>query len=489
MASNGSLGAVYAGRFIAGLGIGQTPVVGPVYIAEIAPASIRGLCTCIFTGFVYLGIVLAYCTNYGANVNLDKTAPIRWLLPTSVHLMFATIILSLTMFQYESPRFLIKRGNREKATHVMSKLRNLPGDHPYVANEIQSIVDTHNHEMQETTGNGFVDILREAFCNKSNLYRVSLAIGAQIMSQWSGAPSITIYAPDLFATVGVAGTNQRLFITALFGVVKLIAAVICALFLVDFIGRKRSLLIGITLQAVAMAYVAGFLTAIPSLGQDNNHNYDLHGWEVDASKGAIAMIYVSGFGWALGWNSMQYLLTAELFPLRIRAFCTSLAMMFHFLNQFGNARTVPNMMLPTYKGGISAQGTFWFFFIMTVLGGFWVTVMVPETAGRDLESMDRLFSLPWYKIGLYGNKDAEAQDRVHEEKKIEEGTRFAANEATGGAGGAALGTIAMTEIGKSKGHHGGMRTTVKSVSGSSTSAGSDEKAGVTLVEHKREGGR
>jgi MFS family permease len=78
MGNNGSLGAVYAGRFIAGLGVGQTTVVAPVYLAEIAPASIRGLCTCIFTGFVYLGIVLAYFANYGAQVDLGDTAPRRW---------------------------------------------------------------------------------------------------------------------------------------------------------------------------------------------------------------------------------------------------------------------------------------------------------------------------------------------------------------------------------------------------------------------------
>jgi MFS family permease len=73
-----SLGAVYAGRFIAGLGVGQTPVVGPVYIAEIAPASVRGLCTCVFTGCVYVGILLAYFTNYGAQINLGDTTNNRW---------------------------------------------------------------------------------------------------------------------------------------------------------------------------------------------------------------------------------------------------------------------------------------------------------------------------------------------------------------------------------------------------------------------------
>jgi MFS family permease len=74
----GNLGAIYAGRFIAGLGVGQTPVVGPVYIAEIAPASVRGLCTCFFTGAVYVGIVLAYFTNYGAQVNMADATHGRW---------------------------------------------------------------------------------------------------------------------------------------------------------------------------------------------------------------------------------------------------------------------------------------------------------------------------------------------------------------------------------------------------------------------------
>ena len=74
MGHGGSLGAVYAGRFIAGLGVGQTVVVGPVYLAEIAPAPIRGLCTCVFTGFVYLGIVLAYFANYGCALHLKGTA-------------------------------------------------------------------------------------------------------------------------------------------------------------------------------------------------------------------------------------------------------------------------------------------------------------------------------------------------------------------------------------------------------------------------------
>lgn len=408
MASNGNLAAIYAGRFIAGLGVGQTPVVGPVYIAEITPASIRGICTCAFTGFVYLGIVLAFFTNYGCEVNMGDTTAARWLVPTSLHIMFAGLIFLLTFFQHESPRYLIMKGQDWKARETMSRLRNLPTNHPYVVDEIHRVTATFFDEQEAARGSGWLGILKEAFADSSNLYRVYLTIGAQIFSQWSGAGSITLYAPDLFSLLGIADTNTALLVTAVFGIVKLVAAIICTLFLVDVIGRKRSLLLGITFQTVSMVYIASFLTTVPQLGGNEEHM--LSPSQLAASKGAVAMIYLSGFGWALGWNSMQYLLTAELFPLRIRAFCTSLAMTFHFANQYGNARAVPNLLLPTSERGISPHGTFWFFAIMTALGGVWVWLAVPETAGRSLESMDKLFKLPWYKIGRYGNRDAEARE-------------------------------------------------------------------------------
>ncbi|KAK8080031.1 MFS quinate transporter [Apiospora hydei] len=400
MRSNGSLGAIYAGRLVAGLGVGQTAVVGPIYIAEITPASIRGLCTCIFTGFVYLGIVLAYLANYGAQ-----------LAPTSIHIIFATIILAMTIFQYESPRYLVKIGKPEEALLNMSRLRNLDTTDPYLVQEMKSIEASHQEEVAETRNLGFLGVLKEMFCVSSNLYRVYLATMAQLMAQWSGAGSITVYATDLFMLLGFNGKNESLLIAVIFGVVKLLSAVCCALFLVDVIGRKRSLMAGITLQAIAMIYVAGFLTAVPQLGVAVE--FVLPKAMVPASYGAIAMIFLSGIGWALGWNSMQYLLTAELFPLRIRAVSTSLAMTIHFANSYGNSRTLPHMLLSTDHGGLGPAGTFWFFAAVTIVGGVWVWISIPETAGRSLESMNKLFELPWYKIGRYGNADADRMVKAH----------------------------------------------------------------------------
>jgi hypothetical protein len=328
--------------------------------------------------------------------------------------MFAGIIFLLSFTQYESPRYLVKIGNDEEAIANLSRICQLPRDDPYVVQEINNIQLQLQEEKEATLGQGWLGVLKEMFLVPANFYRIYLGLMAQILSQWSGAGSITIYAPNLFALVGVTGTNEGLLVTAVFGIVKLVGAIICALFLVDVIGRKRSLLIGIGLQIISMIYIAAFLSAVPQLGVVKN--FGLPESERPASKGAIFMIFLSGFGWALGWNSMQYLLTAELFPLRIRAMSTSLIMCFHFANQYGSSRALPNMLLARDLGGINPSGSFWFFAAVTVAGFAWVLFTIPETAGRDLESMDRLFSLPWYKIGLYGNKDADEKDLAISEK-------------------------------------------------------------------------
>jgi len=163
-----------------------------------------------------------------------------------------------------------------------------------------------------------------------------------------------------------------------------------------------------------MAYIAAFLTAVPQLDEGEVFTKS----QKHASTGAIVMIYISGFGWAMGWNSMQYLLNAEIYPLRIRAISSSMVMCFHFVNQYGNSRAVPNMLLPTPQGGMSPQGMFWFFTVVTLIGGAWAWFFIPETAGRSLEGMDRLFTLKWYQIGRFGEDEANTQQAAADQLEV-----------------------------------------------------------------------
>jgi MFS family permease len=87
--SYGSLGQILAGRFIAGLGVGMTTVVGPTYLVEVAPRAIRGMLTNIFAGSVYLGVMVAYFSNWGASINLPSSSRLQWVAPQTAHIGFA----------------------------------------------------------------------------------------------------------------------------------------------------------------------------------------------------------------------------------------------------------------------------------------------------------------------------------------------------------------------------------------------------------------
>jgi hypothetical protein len=269
-----------------------------------------------------------------------------------MHLMFAGIIFILTFFSRESPRWLIKVGRHEEALRTLSLLRQLPPDHPYVTSEIIDINAQLEREREATMGTTWLGPVRELFTSKSNIYRIQLSIMSQLLAQWSGANSITIYAPQYFELLGTTGQQEKLFATAIFGLVKFISAIICAFVLIDLIGRKRSLSIGITIQLFSMLYMAIFLLTDRTVADVDSQSPS----EKRAATGGIVMIYFSGFGWAMvrscsfweniyrtnsasqGWNSIQYLINSEIYPLRLRALGGSIAMTFHFVNQYGNSK-------------------------------------------------------------------------------------------------------------------------------------------------------
>jgi hypothetical protein len=243
--------------------------------------------------------MLAYFATWGSSLHISDKTDAQWLVPNSMHLMFAGVICLLSFFAKESPRWLIKVGRHEEALKNLSILRQLPEDHPYVTAEIIDINDQLNREREATMGTTWLGPIRELLTSKANLYRMQLSVMSQVLGQWSGANSITIYAPQYFAMMGTTGQSEKLLATCVFGVVKFTSSMICAFFLIDYIGRKRSLSTGITIQFVAMLYMAIFLLMDNGISDKNAVQ---SASQKHAAMGAIVMIYFSGFGWALGWN-------------------------------------------------------------------------------------------------------------------------------------------------------------------------------------------
>lgn len=192
--AGGSYGQVLAGRFIMGLGIGQTTVVAPAYLAEAAPRSIRGLCICIFSGSVYLGIMLGYFANWGTSLHVSNTSSLQWIDATVMHICFAGIILIMSCFALESPRWLASVGRDENAVRNMCKLRSLGADHPYVRAEMIDIHDQIEREREATLGAGFFGPLKELFMLPSNRYRILLGLGCQLLGRRFP------FSPRLFST-------------------------------------------------------------------------------------------------------------------------------------------------------------------------------------------------------------------------------------------------------------------------------------------------
>lgn len=152
---------------------------------------------------------------------------------------------------------------------------------------------------------------------------------------------------------------------------------------------------GITLQFIAMLYMAIFLLIDTNVDDPDTQTKS----EKSAATGAIVMIYLSGFGWAMGWNSIQYLINSEIYPLRLRAIGGSIAMTIHFVNQYGNSKAVPEMFL-----GLTTGGTMMFFSVVTLIGLAWSWFFLPELAGKSLEAIDSVFELPWHLIGRKGKE-------------------------------------------------------------------------------------
>jgi hypothetical protein len=136
--------------------------------------------------------MLAYFASWGSSIHISPKTDAQWLVPNSMHLMFAGVIFTLSFFTRESPRWLIKVGRHEEALENLVKLRQLPADHPYIQSEVIDINDQLNREREATMGTTWLGPIREMFTSKANLYRIQLSLLSQILGQWSGANSITV---------------------------------------------------------------------------------------------------------------------------------------------------------------------------------------------------------------------------------------------------------------------------------------------------------
>lgn len=291
--------------------------------------------------------MLGFFVNYGVTKQYPGVDE-QWMLPTLLQIVPAVVWGFGTFFCSESPRWLLYKGHREEAAATMSKLRHLPRDHSVVLSELAGMDAQILHETEAVSNATVWDLLKETFVPVENRRRFFLIFMATLFSQWSGANAITQYSPTIFGYLGISGDEAKFLATGIYGVVKFVSTVCFALFIVDFIGRRRSLMTGISLQLITLIFVGAYLGVTSHLSADE---IEATPSASRASTAAIVAIFLHAVAWSIGWFSIPYLVGSEIFPIRIRSLNMSISMAFHWAFYFGCSRAMPSLLAATHKWG------------------------------------------------------------------------------------------------------------------------------------------
>jgi sugar porter (SP) family MFS transporter len=341
-----SWGALVFFRFIGGLGIGGSSVLGPMYIAEIAPAKWRGRLVGLFQFSVVSGILLAYFSNYV--IGLLGFGEHEWRWKLGIAAVPAAAFLALLFSIPRSPRWLVKQGRIAEAREVL--LQTGATNYEEVLQEIVASIDAE-HVQHDSL-----------FTWKYRL-PIFLAVTIGMFNQLSGINAILYYLNHIFESAGYSKVSADLQSVAI-GATNL-AATMLAMTLIDRVGRKKLLLIGSLGTMACLASVAAvFLTK-------RHEGYLL--W--------LLVGYIAFFAFSQGAVIWVYL--SEIFPNRVRAKGQSLGSFSHWAMNAAISGVFP--LMAARSGGYP----FVFFAAMMALQFVVVLLFFPETKGVSLEEMQR----------------------------------------------------------------------------------------------------
>jgi SP family arabinose:H+ symporter-like MFS transporter len=337
--------ALLVARFIGGLGIGGSSVLGPVYIAELAPAKTRGRLVGTFQINIVIGILLAYFSNYCIGRLGLGAAEWRWQLGIAA---FPAVLFLVLLFGIPpSSRWLVTQKRVDEARGV---LQMMGAENPEA--ELREIVDSIHLERLQTS---------EPLFSWKYRFPLFLAITIGMFNQLSGINAILYYLNDIFAAAGYSKMSGDLQAVAVGGMN--LAATLLGMSVIDKLGRKTLLLIGSVGTAACLFGVSWvFFT--------NSHQSYLL---------VFLVAYIAFF--AISQGAVIWVYISEVFPSRVRAKGQSVGSSSHWIMNAIIAYTFPQLAKS------SGAYPFVFFGAMMVLQFFVVFSFYPETKGHTLEEM------------------------------------------------------------------------------------------------------
>jgi SP family arabinose:H+ symporter-like MFS transporter len=338
--------ALVAFRFIGGLGIGGSSVLGPMYIAELAPAKYRGRLVGLFQFNVVFGILLAYFSNY--LVGVFQSGPDEWRWKFGVPALPAALFLVLLFGIPRSPRWLVKQGRIDEARSVLLQIGEANAEQ-----ELQEIVQSIDTEH----------VGSDALFTWKYRLPIFLAVTIGMFNQLSGINAILYYMNDIFIQAGFSKVSGDLQAVAIGGTNLLFTMI--AMSVIDRIGRKTLLLIGSVGTAISLSGAAYIFFV--------NQHQNLLVW--------LFIGFIAFFAFSQGAVIWVYI--GEVFPNQVRAKGQSLGSFSHWFMNGLVSLTFPLM------AAYSRSYPFVFFGAMMLLQFFVVAFFYPETKGVSLEGMQR----------------------------------------------------------------------------------------------------
>jgi SP family galactose:H+ symporter-like MFS transporter len=348
-----SVSELVLARILIGIGIGVASAVAPVYISEIAPASIRGRLVTFFQLSVTVGILVAYLVGLAFS---DVNEGWRWMLGLGA---VPAIALGLGVLKLPpSPRWLLMKGDEAGAIESMKRIRP-EGDNAIVL-EIQEIKSS----MGEDTGK-WSDLLRPAV--KAALL---VGVGLAILQQVTGINTVIYYAPTIIQDAGISSASSAILASLGVAIINVIMTVV-ALRLLDRAGRRNLLFIGVSGMSLSL-----FLLGLAFLGDTGTFT----------SVAAIfsLMLFVSSFAISLG--PIFWLLNAEIYPLEVRSRAASVGTMANWFFNF-----IVSLTFLSLIDLLTQTGAFWFYGLIGLVTLWFCWKFVPETKGRSLSQIDAIF--------------------------------------------------------------------------------------------------
>lgn len=335
-------------RFIGGLGIGASSVLGPVYIAELAPAKWRGRLVAAFQFNVVFGILLAYTSNYVIRtMHLGAT---EWRWQVGIAGVPAVAFLILLFGIPRSPRWSASKNRIDEALAVL-KMMGEPNPQAELEDIRAALAQEHATAHER--------VFRWKY-----RYPLFLAIATGAFNQLAGINAILYYINNIFGAAGfnqISSDQQAIAIGATNFLFTMVG-----MSLIDKLGRKTLLLIGAAGTASCLAGVAWIFSS-------HSHQSDLL-W--------LLVTYIAFFSVSQGAVIWVYI--GEVFPTSVRAKGQGVGSASHwFMN------TVIQLVFPVVVNDMSTATPFVFFSVMTVVQFFVVLFVFPETKGQTLEALQR----------------------------------------------------------------------------------------------------